>query len=167
MGTGLKRLPDRIYQLLLIEDSQADVRLYKEVMRSWKTRHCLYVADDGDEAMDFLHNRGNYDGAPRPDLIFLDLNLPKMDGFQILRCIREDENSEIRAIPVVVVTSSAAEQDVIKAYEVGANIFITKPTDFDEFARVMSRLESFWFELVTALPPSLPPTCETNQPQDS
>jgi CheY-like chemotaxis protein len=156
---------ERIYQLLVIDDSQADVRLLKEVLRSWRIRHCLYVADDGSEALDLLHNRGNYNGAPRPDLIFLDINMPKMDGFQVLESIRNDRNPDLRAIPIIVFTSSSNPSEVVKAYDRGANGFITKPADFDEFCKVMAATESFWFDVATILPSSVPPVCEANQPR--
>src|SRR5258708_38528281 len=138
-------MSDRIYQILLVEDSQADVRLFKEVTRSWKARHCLYVVDDGEEALDLLHNRGNYDGAPKPDLIFLDLNLPKIDGLETLRSIRQDQDRAIRPIPVIVLTSSSAPGDIANAYQLGANAYVTKTSDLDKYLRMMAKMESFWF----------------------
>lgn len=117
-------------------------------------RTVLYIVSDGEEAMDFLQHRGRYtnaEAAPRPDLILLDLNLPKLDGRQVLRKIRQD--ADLRNLPVVVLTTSEQEEDVVRSYDSGCNSFITKPVDIVTFMRTVKELGDYWFELVT-----LPPT---------
>lgn len=156
-------VPDRIYQLLLVEDSWADVRLLKEALRSWRVRHCLAVVEDGVEALDYLYHRGNYDGAARPDLILLDINMPRMGGLELLRSIKADPH--LRQIPVIVFTSSSSPSDVNAAYELQASCFITKPTDLNDFYGIMKAIESFWFRVAEMPPPELPPTCESNLTQ--
>ena len=157
------RMPDRIFQLLLVEDSSADIRLFKEVLRVWRVRHCLGVVENGAEALDYLYRRGNYDGAPRPDLILLDINMPGMSGLELLDRIKAD--MQLRCIPVIVFTSSSSPSDVNTAYDRRASCFITKPADLGAFYRVMDAIESFWFHTAAMPPPELPPTCETNLTQ--
>ena len=134
----------------MVEDNPTDVLIAKEGLLSAKLLNTLHVADDGMYAMDFLHQRGKYAGSPRPDLILLDLNMPRMNGQEVLAEIKGDEN--LKNIPVVVLTTSKAEEDVSKAYGLHANCYISKPVDFDEFTKVVQTIQSFWFCVVT-LPP--------------
>lgn len=154
----LAEMFDRIFQVLVVDDSPADVRLDKEMLRDWKIRHCINVAESALEAMDVLCQRGNYNGAPRPDLILLDINMPVMDGLDLLRWLRKE-----CGIPVVVLTSSGAASDVRAAYNLQANCFIKKPSDLSEFSQVMQQIEMFWFGTATLLPPAKLPVCEANR----
>jgi len=137
-------------EILLVEDNIGDVRLTQEAFREGKVRNALNVVMDGAAALEFLRREGNYHDACRPDLILLDLNLPKKDGRQVLAEIKNDE--DLKRIPVVVLTTSQAEQDVLKAYNLHANCYITKPVDLDKFLSVVRSLEDFWLTLVR-LPP--------------
>ena len=138
-------------QILLVEDNPADVRLTIEALREGKVRNTLHVAVDGVEAIDFLRRRGKFANAPRPDLILLDLNLPKMDGREVLAEIKADD--DLKLIPVVVLTTSGAEEDIMKSYALHANCYISKPVDFTQFINVVKSIESFWFSIVK-LPPN-------------
>ena len=138
-------------EILLVEDNPGDVRLTKEAMADGKIINNLTVVIDGLEAMDFLFRKGKYAKAIRPDLILLDLNLPKKDGREVLQEIKSDP--KLKTIPVVVLTISQAEQDIVTAYEQHANCYITKPVDFEQFIKVVKTIENFWFSIVT-LPPS-------------
>lgn len=133
-------------EILLVEDNPGDVRLTKEALIEGKILNHLNVVSDGVEAMAFLHRKGNYAGAPRPDLILLDLNLPKKDGREVLAEIKRDK--VFRSIPVVVLTSSSAEQDIVKSYNLHANCYITKPVDLDQFISVVKSIEHFWLAVV-------------------
>ncbi|BDV42041.1 two-component system response regulator [Geotalea uraniireducens] len=133
-------------EILLVEDNPGDIRLTVEVLKDAKVCNCLSVATDGIEALQFLRREGKYGEAPRPDLILLDLNLPRRDGRELLADIKDDP--ELRSIPVVVLTTSHAEQDILKSYELHANCYITKPVDLDQFARVVQSIEEFWFSIV-------------------
>lgn len=137
-------------EILLVEDSPADVRLTKEALKEEKIHNNLSVVNDGVEAMAFLHRQGKYSKAARPDLILLDLNLPKKDGREVLKEIKSDK--ELKAIPVVVLTISKAEEDVIKSYNLHANCYITKPIDLNQFAKVVKTIQDFWLTIVK-LPP--------------
>jgi two-component system, chemotaxis family, response regulator Rcp1 len=137
-------------EILLVEDNSADVVLVREALREGKVRNDIHVAADGIEAMKFLRRRGEFDKAPRPDLILLDLNLPLKDGREVLEEIKSDP--ELQSIPVVILTTSKDEEDVAKSYQLHANSFITKPVSFDQFLKVMRSIEDFWFEIVR-LPP--------------
>jgi CheY-like chemotaxis protein len=139
-------------EILLVEDNPGDIRLTQEALRGRLTNN-LHVACDGEEAIDFLYRRGRHPGAPRPDLILLDLNLPKMDGREVLAVIKKDP--DLRGIPVVVLTTSHAEADVCRAYKLNCNCYITKPVDLDQFIKVVESIESFWLTIVT-LPPKGP-----------
>jgi two-component system, chemotaxis family, response regulator Rcp1 len=132
--------------ILLVEDNEGDARLAKEAMRDSKIQNTLHHVIDGEEAMDFLRQRGNYTKVPRPDLILLDLNLPKMDGRQVLAEIKGDEN--LKRIPVVILTVSSAEEDIFKAYNLHANCYITKPIDLSQFMKVVRSVEDFWLTIV-------------------
>ncbi|MBU7042518.1 MAG: response regulator [Theionarchaea archaeon] len=137
-------------EILLVEDSPGDVRLTIEALKEGKVHNNMHVAKDGVEAMAFLHRKGEFTQAPRPDLILLDLNLPKKDGREVLKEIKEDKN--LKRIPVVILTISTAEEDILKTYNLHANCYITKPVDLDQFIRVVKSIEDFWLEIVK-LPP--------------
>lgn len=137
----------RMVEILLVEDSPGDVRLTKEALREGKVRNTLHVVPDGVEALAFLRHEGRYAAVPRPDVILLDLNLPKKDGREVLAEIKEDDN--LRRIPVVILTTSQDERDVLRAYELHANCYITKPVDLDQFIAVIQSIESFWLTIVT------------------
>ena len=134
-------------EILLVEDNPGDVRLTREALKEAKVRNSLSVASDGVEAMAFLRREGIYSMAPRPDIVLLDLNLPKKDGRQVLTEVKADP--ELRRIPVVILTTSKAEEDIIKTYDLHANCFITKPVDFDQFVKVVQSIEQFWLFIVT------------------
>jgi CheY-like chemotaxis protein len=137
-------------EILLVEDNKGDVGLIEEVFEEAKIRNNLHVAEDGEEALLYLHGEGKFSGSPRPDIILLDLNLPKKGGREVLREIKEDEN--LHNIPVIVLTTSDAEKDIIEAYDLQANAYITKPLDFDQFIKVVGSIENFWLDIVK-LPP--------------
>jgi CheY-like chemotaxis protein len=137
----------RPIEILLVEDNPGDVRLTREALRDGKVRNNLSVAEDGVEALAFLRREGKYSDAPRPGLILLDLNLPRKDGRQVLAELKSDPS--LRTIPVVILTTSTAEEDVLKAYGLHANAYIKKPVDLDEFLRVVQAVEDFWLTLVT------------------
>jgi two-component system, chemotaxis family, response regulator Rcp1 len=136
----------RPIEILLVEDSAADVRLTVEALKEAKVKNRLWIAEDGVEAMAFLRKQDGHGDAPRPDLILLDLNLPRMDGRQVLKEIKAEP--ELRRIPVVVLTTSRAEEDVLKAYDLHANCYITKPVDFEQFMEVVRSVEDFWLTVV-------------------
>lgn len=138
-------------EILLVEDNPGDVRLTEEAFDRGGVLNNLHVVKDGVEAMRYLRCEGEYEGSPQPDLILLDLNLPRKDGEEVLKDI--DEDRELRRIPVVVLTSSEAEEDVVKSYELHANAYITKPVDIDQFIDVAQNLEAFWLSIVK-LPPN-------------
>jgi CheY-like chemotaxis protein len=136
----------RPIEILLVEDNPGDVRLTKESLRDAKVHNNMAVASDGLEALAFLHREGKYAAVTRPDLILLDLNLPRMNGFEVLDAIKED--ADLKRIPVVVLTTSQAEQDIIQSYNLYANAYVTKPVDLEQFIKVIKAIESFWFEIV-------------------
>ena len=134
-------------EILLVEDNPGDVRLTREALKEAKIRNNLSVASDGVEAMALLRREGIYSTAPRPDIVLLDLNLPRKDGRQVLAEAKADP--ELRRIPVVILTTSKAEEDILKTYDLHANCFITKPVDFDQFVKVVQSIEHFWLSIVT------------------
>ena len=136
----------REIEILLVEDNPGDVRLTKEALNEGKILNNLNVVADGVEATAFLYQEGKYKDAPRPDLILLDLNLPKKDGREVLAEIKTHGN--LRRIPVVILTSSAAEQDIVASYNLQANCYITKPVDLDQFLNVIKSIEHFWLTVV-------------------
>ena len=140
-------LPGRPIEILLVEDNPGDVRLTIEALKEAKVRNRLSVAPDGVEALAFLRREGTYAEAARPDLILLDLNLPRKDGREVLAEIKGD--ASLRAIPVVILTTSRADQDILRSYELHANCYITKPVDLDQFITVVKSIESFWLTIVT------------------
>ena len=133
-------------ELLLVEDSEPDVRLTMEALREAKVKNRLWVVEDGVEAMAFLRRQDGHADAPRPDLILLDLNLPRMDGREVLRQIKNDDS--LKRIPVVILTTSRSEEDVLRAYDLHANCYITKPVDFNRFMEVVRSIEDFWLTVV-------------------
>jgi CheY-like chemotaxis protein len=141
---------NKAIEILLVEDNPGDVDLTMEGLKEGKVHNHLSVVSDGDEAMTFLRREGKYADAPRPELILLDLNLPKKNGREVLAEIKGDDR--LRCIPVVILTSSQAEEDILKTYNLNANCYITKPVDLDQFIKVVKSIEDFWFTIVT-LPP--------------
>jgi chemotaxis family two-component system response regulator Rcp1 len=137
----------RPIEILMVEDSPSDTQLAIEALHEAKISNRLSHVEDGVEALQFLRRQGPYQDAPRPDLILLDLNLPRMDGRQLLEEIKQDP--DLRIIPVVVLTTSRSEQDVLRSYQLHANCYITKPVDFTQFMQVVKSIEHFWLTVVT------------------
>jgi two-component system response regulator len=137
----------RPIEILLVEDSATDVMLAEEALEQAKLRNNLHVVKDGVEAMAFLRKQGKYADVPRPDLMLLDLNMPRKDGREVLAEVKSDDN--LKYIPVVVLTTSQAQEDVLKAYGLHANCYISKPVDFEQFANVVRAIDQFWFTVVT------------------
>jgi CheY-like chemotaxis protein len=133
--------------ILLVEDSQTDILMAREALESSKVINRLHVVEDGEQAVAFLRNEPPFSSAPRPGLILLDLNLPKKSGREVLADIKADE--VLKTIPVVVLTTSKAEEDIVKSYGLHANCYITKPVEFSRLAEVVSRIHNFWFCVVT------------------
>jgi len=130
-----------------VEDNPGDISLAREALKEGKVTNNLSVVTDGAAALEFLHRQGRYAGAVRPDIILLDLNLPKRGGREVLQEIKRDP--ELRRIPVVVLTTSQAEQDVLSSYDLYANCYITKPVDLEQFIKVVQSIQQFWFTVVT------------------
>jgi CheY-like chemotaxis protein len=143
--------PVRPIEVLLVEDDEGDVLMTREALAEGKVLNRLNVVNDGVEAVAYLRREGAYDGATRPDLILLDLNLPKKDGRQVLEEVKADE--DLRRIPVIVLTTSAADEDVLRSYNLHANAYVTKPVDFDRFVDVIRQIDDFFISVVR-LPPS-------------
>jgi two-component system response regulator len=141
--------------VLLIEDDPGDVLITREALAGGKVLHTLHVVNNGEAAIEFLRREGEHGDAPRPDLIFLDLNLPRLDGREVLAQIKTDD--DLRRIPVVVLTTSAAEEDVLRSYDLHANAYVTKPVDFDAFMEVVRQIDEF-FVTVVKLPTHRAPT---------
>jgi two-component system, chemotaxis family, response regulator Rcp1 len=138
--------------ILLVEDNPADVRLTQEALVNGKVKHELHVASDGVEAIAFLRRQGPFRQAPRPDLILLDLNLPRKDGREVLAEIKADP--DLMGIPVIILTSSQAEEDILKSYNLYANGYIVKPVDLEQFFRIIRQIKEFWMSIVV-LPPNV------------
>lgn len=136
----------RPIEILLVEDNPGDVRLTKEALKEGKVKNNLQVATDGVEAYQILLREGEFKDAVRPDLILLDLNLPRMDGKELLAKIKEEKG--LRRIPVVILTTSKAEEDIVKSYDLHANCYITKPVDLNKFITVVKSIEDFWMSIV-------------------
>ena len=134
-------------EILLVEDNPGDVRLTAEALKEGKVRNNMHVVGDGEQAMAYLRRETGYENAVRPDLVLLDLNLPRKDGREVLADMKEDD--ELKRIPVVVLTTSKAEEDILKTYDLHANCYITKPVDLDQFIGVVKSIESFWFSVVS------------------
>ena len=137
-------------EILLVEDNPGDVRLTQEAVREAKIRNTLNVVNDGEQAIAYVRRQGEYAERPRPDLILLDLNLPRKDGREVLQDLKSDP--DLHRIPVVVLTSSEAEQDILSTYDLYANAYVTKPVDLEQFMRVVSSIQDFWLNIVK-LPP--------------
>lgn len=142
-----KSIPGRAVEILLVEDSPSDTELTVEALRDGKVCNHLSIVEDGVLAMEFVRRQGRYAEAPRPDLILLDLNLPRKDGREVLAELKADDR--LKAIPVVVLTTSRADEDVLRVYKLQANCYITKPVDFQQFLHVVRTIESFWLSIVT------------------
>jgi two-component system response regulator len=142
--------PEKLVEILLVEDNEADIELTKEGLLRGHLANHLHIARDGEEAMAFLYRNAKFATAPRPDLVLLDLNLPKKDGREVLAEMKRDET--LKTIPVVVLTTSDSEKDILHAYSHYVNAYITKPVDFHKFVDVVCKLTNYWFTLVT-LPP--------------
>jgi chemotaxis family two-component system response regulator Rcp1 len=136
----------RPIQILLVEDNPGDVRLTAETLRQGKVANELHVAKDGEDALAFLRREGRHADAPRPDLVILDLNLPRKDGIEVLTDIKADES--LRVIPTVILTTSASERDVLKSYELQANAYVTKPIEVHAFIEAVTSIEDFWLNIV-------------------
>lgn len=141
----------RPIEILLVEDNPGDVRLTREALKEAQVLNQLHVVEDGVEAMAFLRRKGQYTNRPAPDIVLLDLNLPRKNGHEVLRELKN--NGRLKRIPVVVLTTSAADEDIVQSYQLHANAYITKPVDLEKFMRVMEAFESFW--LSTAQLPDL------------
>lgn len=137
-------------EVLMVEDNPGDVRLTREALREGKVRNHLHVAESGEAALDFLYQRGTHAYAPHPDLILLDLKLPRKSGLEVLAEIKAD--ASLRRIPVVILSSSQAERDIVRSYDLHANAYVTKPVGLAEFISVVKSIEDFWLEIVK-LPP--------------
>ena len=133
-------------EILMVEDNPGDVRLAQEALKGGKVWNNLHVVEDGVAALDFLYRREPYSQAPRPDMILLDLNLPRKDGREVLAAIKADR--KLQSIPVIVLTSSQAEEDILRAYHLSANCYITKPVDFGQFIKIVRTIEEFWLMIV-------------------
>lgn len=135
----------KVLDILLVEDNPGDIRLTQEAMREAKMTNSLHVAKNGASAMDFLRRQGEFEGAPRPDLVLLDLNLPRKNGKEVLKEMKDDP--QLRRIPVIVLSTSDAHRDVTDSYDLHANCYINKPVDFDDFLKVVQSIECFWFHM--------------------
>ena len=141
---------NKLIEVLLVEDSETDAELTIEALKQGKLRNSIHHTKDGEEAMRFLERKGEYADAVRPDIILLDLNMPKLDGREVLRRIRANE--DLKVIPVVVLTTSSHDQDILESYGLAANSYIVKPVDLNRFFDVVKQIENFWVQIV-ALPP--------------
>ena len=142
----MKSQKDDVIQILLVEDNPGDIRLTQEALKEGTIRNELHVVKDGVEAIEFLKRKGKYIAHPTPDIILLDLNLPRKDGREVLAEIKSDEN--LKLIPVIILTTSDADLDIQKSYKLHANCFITKPVDLDQFIFIIRQIETFWFTVV-------------------
>ncbi|GAA2283299.1 response regulator [Nonomuraea roseoviolacea subsp. roseoviolacea] len=136
----------RPIEVLLVEDDQGDILLTREAFEFNKLRNRLHVVNDGEQAMAFLRREERYRDAPRPDLVLLDLNLPRMDGMEVLREVKDDQ--DLRTIPVVILTTSEAEEDILQGYRLHANAYVAKPVDFEQFIRVVRQIDDFFVTVV-------------------
>ncbi len=132
-------------QVLLVEDNEGDVRLVKEAFNESKIDKVFSVAKDGEEALNYLYRRGKYADSVRPDIILLDINLPKKNGFEVLESIKKDD--DLKRIPVIMLSSSSSEDHISKSYDLSANCYVTKPVDFDEYTQTVKTIEDFWFQM--------------------
>lgn len=141
------RFPHKNIEILLVEDSPTDVLITREALTEAKLVNHIHVVEDGVEALAFLHQQEPYAGAPRPDVILLDLNLPRKNGYEVLQEIKADAN--LQTIPIIVLTTSRAEEDILKSYHLHANCYIVKPVEFDNFVKAVQSISHFWFSIVT------------------
>lgn len=137
-------------EILLVEDNPSDILLTRETLRDSKLWTRLHVVEDGEQALSFLFRKAPFDKAPRPDLVLLDLNLPNIDGREVLAVIKNDD--ALKTIPVVILTTSEADEDILASYRLHANCYISKPVNLDEFAKVVQAVENFWFTIVKLSP---------------
>lgn len=137
---------NRVIDILLVEDDRGDELITREAFERNKINYTLHVARDGEQGLDFLYRRGAYENAPRPDLVLLDLNLPKYDGRQLLEKVKSD--AHLCHIPVVVLTTSSAEEDILRSYKLHANAYVTKPVDVDEFMTAVRQIDEFFVQVV-------------------
>ncbi|NUQ00284.1 MAG: response regulator [Armatimonadetes bacterium] len=142
----MSRASGRPVEILMVEDNPGDARLTMEGLKEAKVRNNLHIVHDGEQALQFLYRQAGYEDAPRPDLILLDLNLPRCNGREVLAKIKSDQ--QLHRIPVVVLTSSQAEEDIVSAYDLNVNCYVTKPVDFDRFVQVIQSIEDFWLTIV-------------------
>lgn len=138
--------PDKSIELLIVEDNEGDVRLIKEALRDSSVVNRFVVVNDGEQALDYLHRRSGYESSTRPDLILLDLNLPKVNGFDVLTELKA--HRALQKIPVIIFSSSTSDGDIQRSYDLKANSYVSKPADFDEFLNVVRTIEDFWFHTV-------------------
>jgi CheY-like chemotaxis protein len=150
MATISERLSPRPIEILMVDDDEGDVLLTKKALANGKIINTMRVARDGVEAIEFLKQHGQFSDMPRPDLVLLDLNMPRKDGREVLTEIKQD--ADLRSIPVVILTTSDSEHDICSMYDLQANCYISKPVDLDRFTAVIREIESFWFSVVK-LPP--------------
>jgi two-component system, chemotaxis family, response regulator Rcp1 len=136
----------RTLEVLLVEDNEGDVRLIKEAFNESKIDKTFAVAKDGEEALNYLYKKGAHSASTRPDIILLDINLPKKNGFEVLNSIKNDP--DLKRIPVIMLSSSSSEDHIAKSYDLNANCYVTKPVDFDEYTQVVKTIEDFWFQMV-------------------
>ena len=144
--TKMKSQKDEVMQILLVEDNPGDIRLTQEALKEGSIKNVLNVVKDGVEALDYLKKKGKFMNNPTPDIILLDLNLPRKDGREVLAEIKSDEY--LKLIPVIILTTSDADQDILRSYKLHANCFITKPVDLDQFIFIIRQIETFWFTVV-------------------
>ncbi len=142
---------DGSVDILLVEDNPGDVRLTREAFKELNLTNELHVVTDGAEALDYIYQRGEHGSAPPPDLVLLDLNLPKIDGIEVLKRVKSDP--DVKRIPIIVLTSSSAEDDIVESYENYTNAYITKPVEPDQFVKALQSLEEFWLTIVRRPPP--------------
>ncbi len=142
----MKSHKDEVMQILLVEDNPGDIRLTQEALKEGTIKNVLNVVKDGVEALDYLKKKGKFMNSPTPDIILLDLNLPRKDGREVLAEIKTDEY--LKLIPVIILTTSDADQDILRSYKLHANCFITKPVDLDQFIFIIRQIETFWFTVV-------------------
>lgn len=149
----MEKINDKPFRILLVEDNSADIRLTEEALEFCKINHELLVCKDGVNTMKLLRRQGEFSGAPRPDIILLDLNLPKKDGREVLEEVKRDKN--LRKIPIIVLTTSKAEEDVVRCYNLHANCYIVKPVDLNQFFQVIKLITEFWWKIVKLSPSNL------------
>ncbi len=136
----------KLVEILLVEDSLGDIRLTQEALKDAKVKNNLSICRDGVDAMNFLHKRDGYENTPHIDLILLDLNMPRKNGLEVLKEIKSD--NQLKLIPVVILTTSEAETDIVKSYDLNANCYIKKPVDFEQFLEIINSIEQFWLTVV-------------------